>query len=206
MIYILAFVQGGRTNWVGSFAQRENAVAFLKSIPFVREQTDEYGTVYTMRYRDIPALYMAQYNSWQYPISKFSYGPERSAGEIEAELLAFCQMDETPNPNFPIVEGMTAVDAYTHSNAEIPAFVKAREAFFRAARACAKRQGKKLIRRGLGSEDGEYVLISQKEHPTEYRFAFLLDPETVAAWEKTGATMLETLLADETENDRDRPQ
>lgn len=187
MMCILEFVQDERTNLVGVFQSRKHAVAFLQSIPFLTEKTDAYGTSYFFFYKDLPDCYTVTYHGWHYVFSRFSYSAYESADNIEAVLQDVCFLDEKPSENGKFVPGYTAVDAYSCENSEVFATIAQREAFYQAAKEYYAAQGRSVARDGLGSEDGEYVLVSAPGKPAEMHLSFLLEPQTIAAWEKAGS-------------------
>ncbi|MEG0897769.1 MAG: hypothetical protein RSF73_09520 [Ruthenibacterium sp.] len=187
MMCILEFVQGERTNVVGVFQSHEHAVSFLQSIPSLREQTDAYGTSYFFHYQDLPDGDIIRYRGWQYVFSRFSYSAYESAGDIEALLHDVCFLDEKPPESDAFVQGMTTVDAYSCENSDVLATIAQREAFYKEAKTYYAAQGRKIARDGLGSEDGEYVLVERPDKPAEMHLSFLLDPQTIAAWKKAGS-------------------
>lgn len=187
MMCILKFIQDEITNLVGVFQSHNHAVEFLKSLPFLTEKTDEYGTEYRIKYKDLPDYYAAAYNGWQYLLSRFSYSANESAEDIEAILIDVCNLDGSPEENGTYVNGYTEVDGYSCDNSKVLETIEKREAFYLAAKQYYEAQGRKTARDGLGSQDGEYVMVSAPGEPLEMHLSFLLDPQTVDAWEKAGS-------------------
>ncbi|MEG2677835.1 MAG: hypothetical protein RR933_06920 [Oscillospiraceae bacterium] len=187
---ILHFVQNERTNLVGVFQSRDNAIDFLRSIPFLQEKPDEFGTTYTIKFEDMPDSHTINYNGWQYVLSRFSYSAYKSDGIIEAYLTDVCNLDSAPPENGSYIPGYTCVDAYSFPNSEVADTIEKREAFYQEAERYYAEQGRTVDRDGLGSEDGEYVLVSAPGNPSEMHLTFLLDPQTIADWESSGSFAL----------------
>ncbi|MEG0913959.1 MAG: hypothetical protein RSD35_09635 [Oscillospiraceae bacterium] len=187
---ILYFVQNERTNLVGVFQSRDNAIDFLRSIPFLQEKPDEFGTTYTIKFEDMPDSHTISYNGWQYVLSRFSYSAYKSDGIIEAYLTDVCNLYSAPPENSSYIPGYTCVDAYSFPNSEVADAIEKREAFYREAERYYAAQGRTVDRDGLGSEDGEYVLVSEPGNPSEMHLTFLLDPQTIADWENFGSFAL----------------
>lgn len=187
MMCILKFVQDERTNLVGVFESHDNAVEFLKKIPFLTETTNEYGTDYLIKYKDMPDCYTITYNGWQYVLSRFSYSSYESAEDIEAILIDVCNLDASPQKSGAYVAGYTELDAYSYDNSQMLAAIEKREALYLAAKEYYEAQGRKIERDGLGSQDGEYVMVSAPDKPSELYISFLLAPQTIDEWEKAGS-------------------
>lgn len=187
MMCILKFIQDEITNLVGVFQSHDHAVEFLKSIPFLTETTDEYGIEYRIKYKDMPDGYTVTYNGWRYMLSRFSYSARESAEDIEAILIDVCNLGESPTENGAYVKGYTDVDGYSCDNSKVLEAIEKREAFYSAAKQYYETQGRKTARDGLGSQDGEYVMVSDPGKPLEMYLSFLLDPQTIDAWEKAGS-------------------
>ena len=187
MACMLSFEQGERRNVVGVFRSEENAVQFLESIPFLQKAEDEYGIVYRIPFDHLPDSYLVCYNGWQYVLSRFSYSAYESDGEIEAVLTPLCEMDVEPPKGGAYVEGATAVDAYLYPDDEVQSAIEKRETFYREAARYYEKQGRKTGRGGLGSEDGEYITVSEPGDPTDMRLTILLEPQVIQEWEKAGS-------------------
>ncbi|MEG0767048.1 MAG: hypothetical protein RR482_04970, partial [Clostridia bacterium] len=186
MSYLLEINQEEIRNIVGIFDTLENAQAFLESIPFVKKTVDAYGASYHMAFGDLPVLYTASYRGWQYVIGRDSYAPERQGNEISLDLMEITRLDATPPRDGTYVTGDTRLDAYSFPNDAIAQEIEKREALYSEAKAYYARQGRKVARSGLGSQDGEYVLVSEKNKPKQMHLTFLLEPQSVEAREKAG--------------------
>lgn len=182
MPFLLTFCQGPRQNAVGVFSSEENAAAFLACIPFARKTPA--GSVF-FRYAEMPALFVVRSHGWQYPLCRCSYLPDEQDGEIDAVVTPLSPLD-APCPAGSWAAGSTRVDAYVYDNADAAAAVEQRERFFAEAQACYEAQGCTVSREGLGSEDGEYVLL-KKPGSKEPVFAFSLDPDSVNEWMRAGS-------------------
>ncbi|MEG1269651.1 MAG: hypothetical protein RSD35_10440, partial [Oscillospiraceae bacterium] len=174
--------QGERRNIIGIFDELKNADTFLRNIPFIIKRKESYGISYTIPFADLPELYIASYNNWRYVFSRCSYEPERDDDEIEVILTEVSEMDAAaPEVSFP--KGDTRLDAYTFPNDEMQCEVEKRIALFEEAKAYYGQQGRAVERRGLGSQDGEYLLVSEENDPAQMRIAFLLEPQSTQARE-----------------------
>ncbi|MEG0835819.1 MAG: hypothetical protein RR413_10285 [Christensenellaceae bacterium] len=183
MSYLMEIQQGETRNIVGIFATLENADNFLTSIPFIIKRNESYGITYTIPFADLPELYVAAYHNWRYVFSRCSYEPERDNDEIEIVLTELSQMD-TATSEIAFPKGYTSVDAYTFPNDEIQREVEKRIALFKEAEVYFGRQGRRVERGGLGSQDGEYVLVSDENNPKQMHITFLLEPQSIQAREK----------------------
>ena len=74
-----------------------------------------------------------------------------------------------------MIEGATKVDAYVVNNDEVKAYVLAREANFRKAKAFLESKGYEVDRSFFRSEDGEAILY-RKRSTEDWRFLCHLDP------------------------------
>ena len=77
--------------------------------------------------------------------------------------------------NDKMIEGATKVDAYVVNNDEVKAYVLAREANFRKAKAFLESKGYEVDRSFFRSEDGEAILY-RKRSTEDWRFLCHLDP------------------------------
>lgn len=187
MSVLLEINQDEKRNIVGVFDSLENAQTFVESIPFVKKTVSEYRTEYTMAFKDLPVSYAASYGGWRYIIARDSYAPEDKYGEISLDLIELTRLDAPPATEDAFVEGYTSLDAYSFPNAEIASGIEKREALFLEAKEYFARQGRKVERDGLGTQDGEYVLVSEKTDEKQLYIAFLLEPQSVEAREKAGS-------------------
>ncbi|MEG0269185.1 MAG: hypothetical protein RR824_07440 [Clostridia bacterium] len=187
MSVLLEINQEEKRNIVGVFDSMENAQTFVESIPFVKKTVNEYGKDYTMAFKDLPVSHTVAYGGWRYIIARDSYAPEDKYGEISLDLLEMTRLD-APSPSAgAFVEGYTSLDAYSFPNTEMASGIEKREALFLEAKEYFARQGRRVERDGLGTQDGEYVLVSDKTDEKQLHIAFLLEPQSVEAREKAGS-------------------
>lgn len=186
MMVLLSFEQEDRVNRVGVFQSYENAVRFLESIPFLQKQQDEYGTIYFIPFAQLPETYTVRYNGWNYVLSRFSYSADASAGPVEAVLTPLCSLDSPPEEPDAPVDTDTLLDAYCYTNGDLEAAIEKRELFFKEAAHYFAEQGRKVEREGLGSEDGEYILVSEPGTSGSMTILAHLNPQVIDEWEKAG--------------------
>ena len=86
------------------------------------------------------------------PLSRFSFNPE---GKVD---IIWKEMSNLSFKNDKMIEGATKIDAYVVNNDEVKAYVEAREANFRKAKAFLENKGYEVVRSFFGSEDGEVIL------------------------------------------------
>lgn len=169
MAYLMEMEQGERRSIIGVFQNEKDAKKFLAGIPFIKKvRGSDY---YRIRFADLPELYDASSGNWHYTFSRFSWFPGENDGEIDLYLTEVSILD-TDCASPTIVAGQTVVDGYSFPNEDIPNYIRRREQLYKETQAYYRKKGRKVTRSGLGSEDGEYVLVDGK-------FAFHLDPETV---------------------------
>ena len=103
------------------------------------------------------------------PLSRFSFNPE---GKVD---IIWKEMSNLSFKNDKMIEGATKIDAYVVNNDEVKAYVEAREANFRKAKAFLENKGYEVDRRFFGSEDGEAILY-RKRGTEDWHFLCHLDP------------------------------
>lgn len=180
---ILQFARGERENTVGVFDSRENAVEFLKSIPFVHRESTEWGDEYTIDYTSMPDCYAACYRGKKYPLSRFSFALG-SGDSVQALLIDVCRMDDLSGAEY--VDGATPVDAYVYENCDVEGAIRAREHLAAEAKEYCRLNGLQFLRDGSGSQDGEYV-AAYKSDPADAVFFIHLDPYALCEREKAGS-------------------
>lgn len=176
-MYTIEMYQDDRTFTIGVFAQQAHAKTFLASVPFIKQQTYDEYTDYTLAIAEVPDYYEATYNNHTYVFTRFMFRAE--AGEATLCIIPLTNFSE-PAPTKQFAEAGVRVDAYSVAPEEAEAYIAAREAIFEALRAHFAAQGLTLERFGLGSEDGEYAYC--QDH------LFLhLDANTVAIWQQASS-------------------
>ncbi len=168
MAVLLKLSQNERSVQVGVFGNEQGANAFIQTLPFVQKDT-EYPESLTISYTDLPPYYEAAYNGAVFILSKFMFIPED--GDILITIEPVHLWDE---PGSGVIEGITQVDAYCVPNEDVQRYIAAREKLYKEIESYAKKKGELVLRRGLGSQDGEYVTLTNE--PGLYH----LDPEAVA--------------------------
>lgn len=187
MSYLLTLEQNERRNIVGVFRTRDNAVAFLESIPFLEKREDEFGTEYRIPLESLPDSFPVRYNGWQYLLSRFSYSEEAEDGDVEAILTPLCQLDAPPPAEDDFVRGTTLLDAFLWDNRSLGEAIRKREKFYREASQYYGERGWVTGRGGLGSQDGEYITVWEPSRPECARIAHLMEPCVIEEWERAGS-------------------
>lgn len=158
-MYLLEIDQFDRTHKVGVFPDEATMTAWIEQLPFVRKETHEVDdtlfTQYALVYDDMPTYYEAEWNGYRFPLSKWMIDPSEEAYFNAYALHDFSLTTETPT----IVEGTLQVDAYIVANEEADVYIASRERFYQELCRYYEAKGKTVRREGVGSEDGEYVLV-----------------------------------------------
>lgn len=174
-MYLLVFRQGERQHTVGLFEKHTDATQWIESIPYVHKESETIEgrefISYTMNYDDILIYEEIEWEESRYPLSKYMFTPDD--GKIELFIW-----DKLPvmNQVNGTVDGMTQVDAYMIPNPAVEHYIKQREAVRQAITTHYEQLGKEVKTGGLGSQDGEYVII--EDGPFVH-----LDANTVEQWE-----------------------
>lgn len=174
-MYMVTIQQQERIHTVGLFQQLEEAEAWIESIPYVHKQVEPFDDVtfvnYTMRYEDIPRYEEIIWKSSRFPLTHFMFSPDEGPIEcfISSQLPVIGEAQG-------LVEGMTQVDAYMVPNEEAKKYIEIREEIRQALIEHYTKLGKKVENGGIGSEDGEYLIV--EEGPFIH-----LDAGTVQSWE-----------------------
>lgn len=180
MSYLLELQQEDRRYVVGIFESEETVHSFIELIPFVKKTVDKQETFtwinYTMRFEEMPEYFEISYNNYVYVLSKYSFVPGDNV--IDFIWYPVHQWDKKKVENKTYIEGMTTVDAYSIPNNDVEKYIKSREQLFEAGKAHYTKKGLSVTREGIGTQDGEYVLI-------EDSILYLLDAYAVDVWEKT---------------------
>ncbi|AIY72994.1 TPA: hypothetical protein ACLQU7_005700 [Bacillus tropicus] len=173
-MYLLELIQGDDRQQVGLFSREEDVKAWIESIPYVHKNVEDFEgeefITYTMSYLDLPLYEEIKWKSSIYPLTKYMFTLEDT--EIMIDWFEVPIMDKTNQ----IVEGSTRVDAYNVPNKDVKKYIEKREEIRRATKAHYEPNGHKIETEGLGSEDGEYLLVENGPF-------IILDAETVYKWE-----------------------
>lgn len=166
---ILELYQGDYQKDLVAFDSLEEGRAFVAQIPgYTLENEDGFEAEY-VKPKQLPDYMEIVFNGNNVPLSRFSFNSEENVDIIWKEVsnLSF--------KNDKVVEGATKIDAYVVNNDEVKAYVEAREANFRKAKAFLESKGYEVDRSFFGSEDGE-AIIYRKRDTEDWHFLCHLDP------------------------------
>lgn len=157
-MYILELHQKDRQHIVGLFENEKDAINWVEALPYVQKHTahfnDQEFVTYTMEYKDLPLYKEIVWKESRFPLTKYMFTPDD--GTIE--LIVWDKL-----PLMDKVEGyadrMTQVDAYAVPNNEVKDYIQAREEIRNEITNYYTNLGRKVESGGVGSEDGEYLLI-----------------------------------------------
>lgn len=195
-MYLLEWMQGERSQFIGIFDTLESGRAFMRKVPGYRLKTVEEGNFSfeeeMIEYAKLPDIAMIEYNHYRVPLSRFSFEDDIMVVWIELDNLdAELSSEKRESPADAGEEenirkttiGATRIDAYSINNEEVEAYVKRREEQFRRALQILEREGFEVSRGCFGSEDGEAIFIRKRREigGGEERWHFLthMDPSFV---------------------------
>lgn len=188
MACLLTLEQIDRRMIVGVFEDDAAAIRFLEPIPGLRTEDLEGGYCrYTLATADLPDALPIDYNGWQVVISRFTWADPAEEPEVEAVLTPVSLLDTAPSEPGIVVAGQTVIDTSVVENSEVAAFVERRERFCREAEAWFAARDRTPQREGLGTEDGEYIIVTNPARPNHTEHMILFDPATLDAWEAAGS-------------------
>ena len=166
---ILELYQNDFSKDLVAFDSLEEGRAFVAQIPgYTQENEDGFEMEY-FNPKNLPDYMEIVFNGNIVPLSRFSFNPEENVDIIWKEI------SNLSVKNDKMIEGATKVDAYVVNNDEVKAYVEAREANFRKAKAFLENKGYEVDRRFFGSEDGEAILY-RKGGTEDWHFLCHLDP------------------------------
>ena len=166
---ILELYQNNYSKDLVLFETLEEGREFVTQIPgYTLENEDGFEVEY-FNSKNLSDYMEIVFNGNIVPLSRFSFNSEENVDIIWKEIsnLSF--------KNDKVIEGATKVDAYVVNNDEVKAYVEAREANFRKAKAFLERKGYEVDRSFFGSEDGEAILY-RKKGSEDWHFLCHLDP------------------------------
>ena len=166
---ILELYQNNYSKDLVLFETLEEGREFVTQIPgYTLENEDGFEVEY-FNSKNLSDYMEIVFNSNNVPLSRFSFNSEENVDIIWKEVsnLSF--------KNDKVVEGATKIDAYVVNNDEVKAYVEAREANFRKAKAFLENKGYEVDRSFFGSEDGE-AIIYRKRDTEDWHFLCHLDP------------------------------
>ena len=166
---ILEFYQGDYQKDIVLFESLEEGREFVAQIPgYTLENEDSFEVEYFSP-KNLPDYLEIVFNGNIVPLSRFSFNPVENVDRIWKEI------SNLSVKNDKMIEGATKVDAYVVNNDEVKAYVEAREANFRKAKAFLENKGYEVDRSFFGSEDGEVILYRKKD-AKDWHFLCHLDP------------------------------
>ena len=151
------------------FETLEEGREFVAQIPgYTLEIEDGFEMEY-FNPKNLPDYMEIVFNGNIVPLSRFSFEPEENV-DIIWKVISNLSLK-----NDKVIEGATKIDAYVVNNDEVKAYVKAREANFRKAKAFLESKGYEVDRSFFGSEDGE-AIVYRKLDTEDWHFLCHLDP------------------------------
>lgn len=175
-MYLVELQQGDRRHTVGLFREKKEAKKWIEALPYVHKESEVFEeqefVTYTMSYEDLPLYEEVVWKGSRYPFTKYMFTPDD--GQIE--LLIWNKLPIIGEVEGRI-EGMTQVDAYLIPNEETESYIKTREEVRNAITRHYEKMGKHVEAGGVGSQDGEYLII--EDGPFVH-----LDAYTVQQWQE----------------------
>ena len=168
-MYLLELYQNNYSKDLVLFETLEEGKAFVAQIPgYTLENEDGFEVEY-FNPKNLPDYMEIVFNGNIVPLSRFSFNSEENVDIIWKEI------SNLSLKNDKMIEGATKVDAYVVNNDEVKAYVEAREANFRKAKAFLESKGYEVDRSFFGSEDGE-AIVYRKKGAQDWHFLCHLDP------------------------------
>ena len=166
---ILELYQGDYQKDLVLFETLEEGREFVAQIPGYTLETEDDFEVEYVNPKHLPDYMEIVFNGNIVPLSRFSFNSEENVDIIWKEI------SNLSVKNDKMIEGATKIDAYVVNNDEVKAYVEAREANFRKAKAFLESKGYEVDRSFFGSEDGEAILY-RKGGTEDWHFLCHLDP------------------------------
>ena len=166
---ILELYQGDYQKDLVAFDSLEEGRAFVAQIPGYTLETEDGFEVEYVNPKLLPDYMEIVYNRNIVPLSKWMFNPN------EIVTIVWKEIANLSEPNDKMIEGYSLIDAYVVNNDEVKAYVEAREANFRKAKAFLENKGYEVDRSFFGSEDGEAILY-RKRGTEDWHFLCHLDP------------------------------
>ncbi len=168
-MYLLELYQNNYSKDLVVFEALEEGKEFVAKIPgYTLENEDGFEVEY-VNPKHLPDYMEIVFNGNIVPLSRFSFELEENVEIIWKEI------SNLSLKNGKVIEGATKIDAYVVNNDEVKAYVEAREANFRKAKAFLESKGYEVDRSFFGSEDGEAILY-RKRGAEDWHFLCHLDP------------------------------
>ena len=166
---ILELYQNNYSKDLVVFDSLEEGKAFVVQIPGYTLEIEDGFEVEYVNPKYLPDYMEIVFNGNIVPLSGFSFDSEENVDIIWKEI------SNLSVKNDKMIEGATKIDAYVVNNDEVKAYVKAREANFRKAKAFLESKGYEVDRSFFGSEDGE-AIVYRKKGAQDWHFLCHLDP------------------------------
>ena len=166
---ILELYQGDYQKDLVAFDSLEEGRAFVAQIPGYTLETEDGFEMESFNPVNLPDYIEIVYNGNIVPLSKWMFDPN------EIVIIVWKEISNLSEPNDKMIEGYSLIDAYVINNDEVKAYVEAREANFRKAKAFLESNGYEVDRSFFGSEDGEAILY-RKRGTEDWHFLCHLDP------------------------------
>ena len=166
---ILELYQSNYSKDLVVFDSLEEGRSFVSKIHgYTLEKEDQFEYEY-FNPKNIPDYTELIYNGNIVPFSRLMFDSEENVEIIWKEI------SNLSVTNDQVIKGYSKIDAYVVNNDEVKAYVEAREANFRKAKAFLESKGYEVDRSYFGSEDGEAILY-RKKGAEDWHFLCHLDP------------------------------
>ena len=166
---ILELYQNNYSKDLVVFETLEEGKAFVAQIPgYTLENEDGFEVEY-VNPKHLPDYMEIVFNGNIVPLSRFSFNSEENVDIIWKEI------SNLSVKNDKVIEGATKIDAYVVNNDEVKAYVEAREANFRKAKAFLESKADEVDRSIFGSEDRQAILYTPRG-TEDWHFLCHLDP------------------------------
>ena len=166
---ILELYQGDYQKDLVAFDTLEDGKAFVAQIPGYSLETEDGFEVEFFNPRNLPDYMEIVFNGNIVPLSKWMFDSEKNVDIVWKEISNLSVKNDT------VIQGDSKIDAYVIKNDEVKAYVEAREANFRKAKAFLESKGYEVDRSFFESEDGEAILYRRRE-TEDWHFLCHLDP------------------------------
>ena len=168
-MYLLELYQNNYSKDLVLFETLEEGRAFVAQIPGYTLETKDGFEVEYFNPKNLPDYMEIVFNGYIVPLSRFSFEPEENVDIIWKEI------SNLSLKNDKVIDGYSKIDAYVVNNDEVKAYIDAREANFRKAKAFLENKGYEVDRSFFGSEDGEAILYRKKD-AEDWHFLCHLEP------------------------------
>ena len=166
---ILELYQNNYSKDLVLFETLEEGRAFVAQIPGYTLETKDGFEVEYFNPKNLPDYMEIVFNGNIVPLSRFSFNSEENVDIIWKEI------SNLSLKNDKVIDGYSKIDAYVVNNDEVKAYIDAREANFRKAKAFLENKGYEVDRSFFGSEDGEAILYRKKD-AEDWHFLCHLEP------------------------------